>query len=272
VTTRPQVIVIAGPNGAGKSTAAAHLLPEGMTYVNADEVAKGLPRYPSREADIHAGRIVLNQMDELEQAGLDFAVETTLASRSLAARIARLRASGYWFRLIYIWLPSADLAVQRVAERVRRGGHHIPEETIRRRYEGGLRNFFSLYMPMADRWALYENTVPERHPTTIAEGRMGEKVRIAEPRLWQLVLQGSPMDDRGRGILGNWDATSDEIAKAIGHAIREAVRDHRRAGNPIAVWDWDKNEVKIIPPEEIAIPDEVDVLDEAVETWEGRAN
>jgi predicted ABC-type ATPase len=161
-----------------------------MTFVNADEVAKGLPGYPSREADIQAGRLVLNQMDELEKARLDFAVETTLASRSLAARIARLRGSGYWFRLVYIWLPSADLAVQRVAERVRRGGHNIPEDTIRRRYEAGLRNFFSLYMPIADQWGLYENTVPERHPTTIAEGIMGEEVRIAEPHLWQLVQQG----------------------------------------------------------------------------------
>ncbi len=190
MTSKPQVIVIAGPNGAGKSTAAAHLLPQGMTYVNADEVAKQLPGYPSKAVDIEAGRLVLRQMDELEEGRLDFAVETTLASRSLAARIVRLRKSGYQFRLLFIWVPSADFSVRRVAERVLRGGHDIPEETIRRRYQAGIKNFFSLYLPLADVWDLYVNTIPGARPTMIAEGIMGEDVRVCEPHLWQLVREG----------------------------------------------------------------------------------
>ena len=161
-----------------------------MIFINADEVAKGLPGYPSRAVDVQAGRLVRNRMDELEKARLDFAVETTLTSRSLVARIQRLRGSGYFFRLIFIWLPSADLAVQRVAERVRRGGHHIPEETIRRRYGAGVRNFFSLYQPTADHWGLYENTTPGDPPLIIAEGIMRSDVRIYEPHLWQLAQQG----------------------------------------------------------------------------------
>jgi predicted ABC-type ATPase len=121
----PQLIVIAGPNGAGKSTAASRLLPEGMTFVNADEVAKSLPGYPSKSVDLQAGRLVLEQMDQLEDQGADFAVETTLATRALATRIVRLRQSGYHFRLIFLWSPSADFSIQRVAARVRAGGHVI---------------------------------------------------------------------------------------------------------------------------------------------------
>jgi len=185
----PKVIVIAGPNGAGKSTAATHLLPVGMTYVNADEVAKTLPNYPSRGADLEAGRIVLEQLEDLELRRASFAVETTLAGRTLAPRIARLRQAGYRFRLIFLWSPSADLSVQRVASRVRAGGHDIPEATIRRRYEPGLRNFFSLYRPIADKWAVYD-TARGGPPAIIAEGIIGGEVRIDDAAIWLRVQEG----------------------------------------------------------------------------------
>lgn len=100
MSQQPKFMIVGGPNGAGKSTAAARLLPSGMTYVNADEVAKGLPNYPSQAADLEAGRIVLETMDSLADRREDFAVETTLAGVSLAARASRLRKSGYLFRLI----------------------------------------------------------------------------------------------------------------------------------------------------------------------------
>jgi hypothetical protein len=114
----PQVVVIAGPNGAGKSTCASLYLPFGMTYVNADEVAKGLPGYPSPLVDVQAARIVLEMMDELESRQESFAVETTLAARALAARLSRLRKAGYRFHLVFVWSPSADFSVLRVAARV----------------------------------------------------------------------------------------------------------------------------------------------------------
>src|SRR5438128_1653968 len=100
----PEVIVLAGPNGAGKSTAAAHLLPQGIVFVNADEVAKTLPGYPSTAVDIQAGRLVLEQLDALERERTSFAVETTLSSRSLAPRLARLRRLGYKFRLLFLFV------------------------------------------------------------------------------------------------------------------------------------------------------------------------
>lgn len=179
----PQIIVIAGPNGAGKSTAAAHLLPEGMTFVNADEVAKTLPDYPSRGADLQAGRLVLEWMDDLDRQRASFAVETTLAGRSLATRITRLRQSGYRFKLIFLVLPSVDHAVVRVAGRVVLGGHNIPVETIRRRYGIGIRNFFDLYQPMADRWAVYDPS-QGRRLRLIAGGRLTETIRVRIPTLW----------------------------------------------------------------------------------------
>ena len=144
----PQIVILAGPNGAGKSTAAAGLLSQEIAFLNADEIAKGLPLSSGR--DVQAGRLLLAQLEELQFQGRDIAVETTLASRTLAPRIERLQREGYRFCLYFFWLPSPEMAIQRVAQRVLSGGHDIPELVIRRRYMAGLNNFFSLYRPLAD--------------------------------------------------------------------------------------------------------------------------
>ncbi len=182
----PQIIVLAGPNGAGKSTAATTLLPEALAFVNADEVAKRLPGYPSAAADWEAGRIVLEQMEELERQRLDFAVETTLSGRSLAKRIVRLKQQGYFFRLVFVWAPSPEFSIQRVAARVQAGGHAIPENTIRRRHGLSLRNFFQIYRPLADLWSVHENTSIQGF-CIIAEGGIDQATTIHEPALWQRV-------------------------------------------------------------------------------------
>jgi predicted ABC-type ATPase len=187
----PQLIVLAGPNGAGKSTAAAYLLPRGMIFVNADEVAKTLPGYPAPAVDLLAARLVLEQMASLEQGRVSFALETTLASRSLAPRVNRLREIGYHLRLMFLFVPSADLSVRRVAFRVLRGGHSIPEATIRRRYRSGIKNFFELYRPVADKWTVYDTTVAGP-PRMIAEGIMDGVIQIDEPDLWE------NLNERGR--------------------------------------------------------------------------
>ncbi len=184
----PEVLVIAGPNGAGKSTCASKLLPEGLEYLNADEVAIGLPGYPSPSVDIQAGRIILARMDQHERRAESFAIETTLATRSLATRIGRLRRFGYRFRLLFIWSPSVDFSIGRVAARVRAGGHSIPEETIRRRYEAGLRNFRDLYQPMADSWDLFDNSRPEAL-MRIASGSLGSEIVIGDQSTWSKVIR-----------------------------------------------------------------------------------
>ncbi len=188
--TTPLVIILAGPNGAGKSTAAAHLLPEGMTFLNADEIAKEQSDYPSQTADFQASRILISRMDDLERQRANFAVETTLASRSLAPRVARLRQSGYRFRLVFLYLPSPELSIARVAGRVRLGGHHIPEETIRRRYESGMRNFRQLFQPLADVWGVYDARRPIP-PRLIARGQTSEVIKIADPAAWRSFQGGS---------------------------------------------------------------------------------
>jgi predicted ABC-type ATPase len=184
----PLFIVIAGPNGAGKSTAAAHLLPPDITFLNADEIAKKLPGYPSQGADIQAGRILLSRMADLEEKKADIAMETTLASRTLAARIVRLKSVGYVFHLAFAFLPDPEMAVMRVAGRVRLGGHDIPEETIRRRYKAGLSNFFDLYRPLADRWSVFDTTRPSPLKL-VAEGTIGEEDRIEDPATWHLMMR-----------------------------------------------------------------------------------
>ena len=166
----PQIIVIGGPNGAGKSTVAARLIPPTMEFVNADEIAKTLAETVTDSVNVQAGRLMLQRLDELEAHRANFAIETTLASRSLAPAHTATAAQGYVFSLLYVWVPDADLSVQRVAERVRRGGHYIPEDVIRRRYKAGLENFFTIYQPIADRWRMYDNSEFGK-PTVIARGR-----------------------------------------------------------------------------------------------------
>jgi len=133
----PQVIIIAGPNGAGKTTLAPFLLRERFrtsAFVNADAIASGLSAFDPENVAIEAGRIMLRKLHELSEQRQRFAFETTLAARSYAPWIKRLRSSGYEMHLLFVSLRSAELAIERVAERVRRGGHMIPPPEIRRRY------------------------------------------------------------------------------------------------------------------------------------------
>lgn len=153
----PSVVVLGGPNGAGKSTAAPALLQGALAvneFVNADVIARGLSAFAPESAAIAAGRVMLGRLHELAAQRVTFAFETTLASRSFAPWLRSLRVSGYEVQLVFLWLPSADFAVERVAARVRAGGHNVPAETVRRRYHAGLRNFFSLYEPVASSWRL----------------------------------------------------------------------------------------------------------------------
>jgi len=184
--TPPQAVIIAGPNGSGKSTAASQLLPTDMTFVNADVIAQELTGKPGTSADINAGRILLDKVDRLETNREDFAFETTLATKMLATRVRQWQEAGYQVHLLFIYLPSPDLSVQRVAGRVRAGGHHVPEETIRRRFNSGLRNFFRLYRPLVDHWRLYDNSSLE--PRLIAKGTHDTLERVEQPDLWTRLM------------------------------------------------------------------------------------
>jgi predicted ABC-type ATPase len=182
---RPSVVILAGPNGAGKSTAAPALLHGALgvdEFVNADVIASGLSAFDPEGAAIAAGRVMLARIRELASQRVNFAFETTLASRSFAPWLRQLVASGYSAHLVFLWLPSADFAVDRVAERVRTGGHNVPPETVRRRYAAGLRNFFQLYQPLVSGWVLYDSSGPVPRP--VAEGLASHPPTVYDRDVW----------------------------------------------------------------------------------------
>jgi len=193
----PSVIVLAGPNGAGKSTLAPVLLRGklGVTeFVNADVIARGLSAFDPNRVAIQAGRIMLERLKELAERRETFAFETTLASRSFAPWIAQLIEAGYRFHLTFIWLPDVEMALQRVRDRVRLGGHDVPEETVRRRYTAGLRNLAKLYQPLADSWRVYDNSGQER-PRLVALGRRTLVRRVADAEAWNKITAVSEEQD-----------------------------------------------------------------------------
>lgn len=131
---------------------------------------------------------MLTRLNELAANRQDFAFETTLASRTFAPWIGGLRKSGYQFHLAFVWLDENEMAVRRVAARVRSGGHHVPEDTVRRRYGRGLLNFFELYRPLADSWILYDNS-SLNGPRPVASQEGTAVMDIVEPVSWQAVLR-----------------------------------------------------------------------------------
>lgn len=188
---RPHVIVVAGPNGAGKSTSAPYLLRDTLEvseFVNADAIAAGLSAFRPESVAVAAGRIMLRRVRQLAAERADFAFETTLATRSYAPWLAGLRQQGYDVHLLFLWLDSADLAVSRVAERVRLGGHDVPAEVVRRRYEKGLRNLFRLYLLLANSWRLFDNS-HAGGPRLIATGE-GSAARTSEDAaVWNMLKE-----------------------------------------------------------------------------------
>ena len=197
----PKVVVIAGPNGAGKSTTAPAVLRNALEvpeFVNADTIAAGLSAFSPEKVAIAAGRLMLNRVRELAREHRDFAFETTLASRSFAPWLRELQTDGYTFHLVYLWLPTVELAVARVAERVRRGGHAVPESTVRRRYARSLANFFALYSQFADSWLMLDNSI-RRRPRVVAIRSIGRPIRILDAEGWSALRTRYEQEDSDEG-------------------------------------------------------------------------
>ena len=153
------ILIIAGPNGAGKTTFARnYLLNEAdySTFINADMIAEGLNPFDPERAAFAAGRVMLRMIDEYVCRGESFAFETTLSGRTYARTIPEWQAEGYWVTLCFLRLPTSEMAVSRVRDRVREGGHHVDEEVVRRRFDAGWRNFQQLYRDIVDEWVLYD--------------------------------------------------------------------------------------------------------------------
>lgn len=166
-----RIIVIAGPNGAGKSTFAREFLPnEGgcNVFVNADLIAAGLSPFAPEKAAIRAGRLMLEEIHRYANAGTSFAFETTLSGRGYVSLVRDWQARGYQVHLVFLSLPSAEFAAERVAVRVAQGGHDIPREVIARRFVKGWDNFEQVYRPLVNSWQLFDNSGSE--PRLVSEG------------------------------------------------------------------------------------------------------
>jgi predicted ABC-type ATPase len=177
--TNKNLYIISGCNGAGKTTASYTVLPEVLDcreFVNADEIARGLSPFNPESVAIEAGRLMLSRIEELLERDESFSIETTLATKSYINLVRRAQAKGYNVRLLFFWLRTPDLAVQRVAERVAKGGHNIPTDVIRRRYVAGISNLFRLFMREVDYWEIYDNS--EYPAVQIATGGKNEETEI----------------------------------------------------------------------------------------------
>ncbi len=170
-----KLYIIAGCNGAGKTTASYTILPEILDckeFVNADEIARGISPFQPEKVGIEAGRMMLKRIKNLLAAGESFAFETTLSTRSYVTFIEKAKHLGYQVTCLFFLLDSEELAISRVATRVKEGGHHIPEEVIRRRYKSGLKNFFNLFLHRVDNWLFVNNSGDSYE--IVAEGSLND--------------------------------------------------------------------------------------------------
>jgi predicted ABC-type ATPase len=180
--------IIAGCNGAGKTTASFTILPEILNckeFVNADEIAKGLSPFQPEKVSFEAGRIMLNRINELLETNQNFAFETTLATKSYKSKIVEAKKQKYNVTLLFFWLETVDLAIERVKTRVIEGGHNIETEVIKRRYINGIKNLFEIYLEIADEVLIFDNSfgVPE----LIAEKSLDTEIKIlSETKFYNL--------------------------------------------------------------------------------------
>lgn len=182
--------IIAGPNGAGKTTAAKTLLPalwQCREFVNADEIARGLSPFNPESMSLQAGRLMLQRVNSLLEGEESFSVETTLSTRSYVRLIEKAHDRGFRVSLLFLWLHSPEMARLRVNQRVSEGGHNIADEVIRRRYAAGIRNLFELFIPLADEWAIYDNSVTPR--ICVASGTRGAMIDILNADAYAQIRQ-----------------------------------------------------------------------------------
>jgi len=185
----PTLYIIAGCNGAGKTTASNTILPTILSckeFINADSIAAGLSPFDAEKYAFEAGRLMLRRIDQMIGEKVNFAIETTLSSKSYLVRITRARLEGYRVVILFFWLNSKSLAIRRVKSRVSNGGHNIPNDVIKRRYDRGLKNFFDLYIAKSDYWSFFDNS--NGIVEMIADGEGFLTRNIIDKPIWKKVL------------------------------------------------------------------------------------
>jgi predicted ABC-type ATPase len=187
----PNLYIIAGCNGAGKTTASYTVLPELFNcreFVNADTIASQISPDDPESAALEAGRIMLVRINDLLAKGIDFALETTLSTRSYVSFIKKAKTLDYEVTLLYFWLSSPQIAISRVAKRVSGGGHHIPDDVVMRRYYRGIKNLVHLYIPVCDNWIVNNNM---NQSETVAKGSVETGEKIVNEDIWNIIKSQS---------------------------------------------------------------------------------
>jgi predicted ABC-type ATPase len=180
--------IIAGPNGAGKTIFATEFLPlyaNCRNFINPDLLARAYSPFDPDAGMLRAGRTVLERIAEFTRAKEDFAFETTLSGRSYAPTLRKMKTSGFRLHMFYLWIPSPELALLRIRDRVESGGHNVPERDVRRRFGRAMRNLFTLYRPLLDTLHFFDNSSDtprlifkdEADRTTINDAALYEQLR-----------------------------------------------------------------------------------------------
>jgi predicted ABC-type ATPase len=185
----PNIYIVAGPNGAGKTTFSREFLPQYAdcrNFINADLIAAGLSPFSPESVAFHAGRLVLEEIERFAKQSIDFGLETTLSGRSYLGLIRRLKSRGYKIHIYFIWVPTDDVTLSRVRDRVLKGGHDVPEVDVRRRFSRSIENFLNHYRPLADSWIIFDNSEPP--PSIIAAQKQGE-LRIIEADIYNFLVK-----------------------------------------------------------------------------------
>lgn len=244
----PNLYIIAGCNGAGKTTASVTILPEMLKvreFINADSIAAGLSPFNVESVAFQAGRIMLQRIQQLMEEKENFAFETTLSTRSYVSLIKKARTNGYKITLLYFWLTSPEFAKQRVADRVRQGGHNIPDEVVERRYFRGISNLLNLYEPIVDNLTVIDNMDTE--PNIIAKGSGKENKLILNSELWGLFSkQRNFMEDKSIYL----DEFSEKILEGMRKAIKKLVETRAKMDDELVIRDKD-GQIKSVPAKDL---------------------
>lgn len=256
----PNLFIIAGPNGAGKTTYARNFLVDEMRcheFVNADLIAAGISPSAPADAELEAGRIMTRRLRQLLAERKDFAFETTLSGYGYVPWLEAARTAGYRVRLDFLWIASLDVARERIRQRVRKGGHDIPDEVQRRRFPKGVRMLMKHYRPLLDHWRLFDNTGDDPH--LLAEEKDGifaviDAVTIAtveQTANIRLVPEVPPKALEEPAAQMFSDETRAAM-RALRRAYARTILENLRHSLPIIQWREDRGVVKV--PAELLAP------------------